>query len=45
VEVRAELEFSVRLLKLNLLPDLPDGLPPGELSSAGGLCGGLGGAL
>ena len=50
VEVRAELEFRVGQLKLNL-PDFPDGLPPreglppGELPSAGGLCGGLGGAL
>jgi hypothetical protein len=50
VEVRDELELRVGRLKLNL-PDFPDGLlpreglPPSELPSAGGLCGGLGGAL
>ena len=50
VEVRDELELRVGRLKLNL-PDFPDGLlpreglPTSELPSAGGLCGGLGGAL
>jgi hypothetical protein len=50
MEVRAELELCVGRLNLNL-PDFPDGLPPreglppSELLSAGGLCGGLGGAL
>lgn len=44
VEDRDELELRERRLKLNLLDRL-EGLPPGELTSAGGLSGGLGGAL
>ena len=47
VEDRDELELRERWLELSLLSllDLLEGLPPGELPSAGGLSGGLGGAL